>query len=279
MTNVALLPHRAVIAVTGADARSFLNGLLTNSVDAVAPGRAVWAGLLSAQGKALFDMLLFDDGAGGIWLDVEAGRAAELLKRLSLYKLRAQVSLALREDLAVAATWGGPAPSAAASATDPRLPALGHRLIGAGFTPTTTADAYQAHRLANGVGEGSSDFGVDQLLWLETNADALNGVDFAKGCYVGQENTARMHYRNKVRKRFLPVRCAHGWPEGETSIRSGDAAAGDLKSICGELGLALMRVDFIDKPLTIGGQAVEVFWPEFLLEKIGPPNATEILDS
>lgn len=269
------LVHRAVLAVGGPDARTFLQGLLTNSVTTVTPDRPAWAGLLSPQGKCLFDLMVFDDGAGGLLVDADASRLADLTRRLTMYRLRAQVTLTPRADLAVFAAWGDGAPPAGAAA-DPRLPALGWRWIAAADTPTPeadtpiTADAYRRHRWRLGVPEGAAEVGVDALLWLETNAEELNGVDFRKGCYVGQENTARMHFRNKVRKRLLPVELT-GAPAGargdDTVIRSGsDKAAGDLVARDGDLGLALMRMEHVEEgaALTLGGQPVTVRMPDYL---------------
>lgn len=266
------LPTRAVLAVGGPDARAFLQGLLTNSVTAVTPDRPVWAGLLSPQGKCLFDLMVFDDGAGGLLVDADAGRLADLTRRLTMYRLRAAVTLTPRPDLAVFAAWGDGTPPAGAQ-PDPRLPALGWRWIAAAndTASTATPEAYRRHRWCLGVPEGAAEVGVDALLWLETNAEELNGVDFRKGCYVGQENTARMHFRNKVRKRLLPLDlpgAASGDELGDdTVIRSGDGKpAGDLVARDGDLGLALMRMEYVEDgaALTLGGQPVTVRPPDYL---------------
>lgn len=253
---IVTLEDRAVLAVGGADARDFLQGLLTNDVATLAPGRSLYAGLLSPQGKALFDMILHADG-DTILIDVAANRAEALAKRLSLYKLRKAVTIA-PSPLAVHAAWGE---DAAGRPQDPRFAPLGARWVApAGADPG--AQAYDAHRLAIGV-PGSADIGEDQLLWLETGADLLNGVSFSKGCYVGQENTARMHHRDKVRRRLVPVR--FGGEPGDGSVT--DAAgrtAGSLRSHRGDRGIVHLRLEAAAGPLTLGGAPVSVERPAWL---------------
>jgi folate-binding protein YgfZ len=194
------LHDRALIRVGGAEARAFLQGLLTQDVLTLAPGTPRYAGLLTPQGKALYDMILWADPAGGqdVLIDCEAGRAETLIRRLSMYRLRRPVTLALEEGLAV--HWSADPQDDAA--LDPRLAALGWRWL-ALATEGDASEAWRAHRLGQGVTEGAAELGEDKTLWLETNAQDLNGVDYAKGCYVGQENTARMHYRSKVNRRLV----------------------------------------------------------------------------
>lgn len=273
--HLAHLSDRAVLEVTGPDAASFLQGLVTNDVTKVSPAGPVWAALLSPQGKYLFDFLVFARPEGdGFLLDAEAERADMLAKRLSMYRLRAKVEIAPRSDLSVYAAWGeGPAPEGAVA--DPRLPALGHRWIAeGGLAATATAADYDAHRLALGVPNGSRDIGIDKMLWLETNAAELNGVDFRKGCYVGQENTARMYHRSKVRKRLMPVRLSA--PVGEDiTLRTPDGKdAGELRSHANGRGIAFLRMEYVEAnaPLTLGGAPAEVVWPEWLP---APESASE----
>lgn len=191
------LADRAVIRLSGEDVRDFLQGLVTNDIARVAEHAPVWTGLLTAQGKSLFDFLVWGDG-DDLLVDCEAGEAEALAKRLTLYRLRRTIAIGVDEDIAV--HWGLKAPSA----PDPRLAELGHRWL----APPSEGDAsaaWRAHRLSLGVTEGIAELGSDKTLWLEANAGELNGVDFNKGCYVGQENTARMHYRNKVNRRLVVV--------------------------------------------------------------------------
>lgn len=178
------------------DVAAFLQGLVTNDVKGVLP---VWAGLLSPQGKVLFDFLVWPDG-DGLLLDCEASAADALAKRLTLYRLRRKIGIARADDLAV--HWANHMGDG--GARDPRLAALGQRWIAPVSDSDTPADdAWTAHRLSLGVTEGQAELG--DLLWLECNAVDLNGVSFTKGCYVGQENTARMNWRQKVNRRLLVV--------------------------------------------------------------------------
>lgn len=177
------------------DVAAFLQGLVTNDVKGPLP---VWAGLLSPQGKALFDFIVWGEDAD-LLLDCEAAAAPALIKRLSLYRLRRKIGIA--EDSTLGVYW-----RAEGEPTDPRLPGLGHRWIAPVSADDTAADtSWRAHRLAHGVPEGLAELGSEQTLWLETNAAELGGVSFTKGCYVGQENTARMNWRQKVNRRLVVV--------------------------------------------------------------------------
>ena len=194
--TTTLLADRAVIRLTatepGEDLRGFLNGLVTNDVAGALP---VWAALLSPQGKVLFDFLVWADGHD-LLIDCAADQAEALIKRLSLYRLRRKIGIAL--DPAAGVHWQ----PGAGQAPDPRLPALGQRWIG-DRNGTDAAPQWRAHRLSLGVTEGQAE--LADLLWLECNAAELNGVSFTKGCYVGQENTARMNWRQKVNRRLVVV--------------------------------------------------------------------------
>ena len=193
--NGTTLIDRALLRLSGEDVRNFLQGLVTNDVEALAPEAPVWAALLSPQGKALFDFILWADG-DDVLVDCEADQADALARRLTLYRLRRKIVIARDDMLAVHWALEG------AGAVDPRLPALGHRWIAALGEPAT---GWHAHRLAQGVTEGVAELGQDKTLWLECNAAELNGVSFAKGCYIGQENTARMNWRQKVNRRLVVV--------------------------------------------------------------------------
>jgi hypothetical protein len=190
------LIDRALIRVSGEEVRGFLQGLVTNDALAVAPERPLWAGLLTAQGKALFDFILWADGED-VLIDCEAHFAGELARRLGMYRLRRKIVIGGDESLAV--HWS---PEGEEGVPDPRLPALGRRWLA---PPTDAAQGWLGHRLRLGVTEGRAELGSDKTLWLECNAIELNGVSFTKGCYVGQENTARMNYRSKVNRRLVVV--------------------------------------------------------------------------
>lgn len=192
------LHDRAVIRVGGEEARPFLQGLITQDVTGLTPDLPRWSGLLTPQGKALFDFLLWADGAD-VLIDCEATQADALVRRLSLYRLRRPVTIAREPDIAV--HWALDAPG---KPLDPRHPALGHRWLGAPGEGDASM-MFRLHRLSLQIFEGAEELGQDQTLWLEANAEELHGVDFTKGCYIGQENTARMHYRSKVNRRLVAV--------------------------------------------------------------------------
>ncbi|RVT95003.1 YgfZ/GcvT domain-containing protein [Sphingomonas crocodyli] len=198
------LQDRSVIRLSGEDVRGFVQGLVTNDVGGALP---VWAGLLTPQGKALFDFLVWADG-DDLLIDCEATQAEALVRRLSLYRLRRPIKIAI--DPALAVHWSK---DGGEGVPDPRLPALGHRWIGPADEP---AEGWREHRLSLGVAEGVDELGSDKTLWLEANADLLGGVSFTKGCYVGQENTARMNWRNKVNRRLFVL------PDGRVERRSVD---------------------------------------------------------
>ena len=185
------LTDRAVLRLSGEDVRGFLQGLVTNDVAGPLP---VWAGLLTPQGKCLFDFLVWEDG-DDLLLDCEADAVDDLIKRLAIYRLRRPIRIGRDEALAVHWSTDG-----RDGLSDPRLPRLGRRWLAA---PAEPASGWLEHRLLLGVCEGRAELG--DILWLECNAAELNGVSFGKGCYVGQENTARMNWRQKVNRRLVVV--------------------------------------------------------------------------
>lgn len=193
------LTDRALIRLSGEDVRGFLQGLVTNDVGQLP--QPVWAGLLTAQGKALFDFILWADGED-VLIDCAADQAEALAKRLKLYRLRRVITI--EPEPALAVHWS---PQGDEGAPDPRLPALGRRWLAPASDPAT---GWLEHRLRLGIAEGVAELG--DLLWLECNAAELNGVAFDKGCYVGQENTARMNWRQKVNRRLVVVPAAEPGP-------------------------------------------------------------------
>lgn len=194
------LADRALIRLSGEDVRGFLQGLVTNDVAGPLP---VWAALLSPQGKALFDFIVWADG-DDLLLDAEADQTDALAKRLTLYRLRRPITIA-RDDM-LAVHWS---PGDESGVSDPRLAELGRRWIAPAGAPAT---GWHAHRLSLGVTEGVAELGSGDTLWLECNARELGGVSFAKGCYVGQENTARMNYRSTVNRRLVVAPLAEAGP-------------------------------------------------------------------
>jgi tRNA-modifying protein YgfZ len=188
------LADRALLRLSGDDVRGFLQGLVTHDLALVTPETPRWAGLLTPQGKALFDFILWADGEA-ILIDCEADQREALARRLSLYRLRRAITI---EPVEGGVHWSV---EGSGGVPDPRLPALGRRWLG--HASGAEAPGWRAHRLGLGVTEGAAELGQDKTLWLECNAEALGGVSYAKGCYVGQENTARMHYRAKVNRRLV----------------------------------------------------------------------------
>lgn len=253
MSGATTLVDRALIRLSGPEVHGFLQGLVTADVGTLAADRPLWAGLLSPQGKALFDFILWADGAD-VLIDAEAARAADLARRLTLYRLRRPIVIAPEPGLAV--RW---AAAGAEGVADPRLAALGRRWLA---PPAGPAEGYHGARIALGIPEGAAELGIDKTLWLEANAEELGGVSFTKGCYVGQENTARMHYRGKVRRRLLPLAGVAGLAPGP--VMAGIREAGELRAVVGDVGMAWMRLDHVEDELTVAGRPVTLRWPDWL---------------
>ncbi|MCJ7528059.1 MAG: folate-binding protein YgfZ [Methyloceanibacter sp.] len=275
--HVSLLASRSVLRVGGAEARKYLQGLITNDIGKAQGAVAIHAGLLSPQGKILFDF--FALGAGdGFLIDVAQEKAAELLKRLVFYRLRAQVEITEEPSLAVAAAWGGTPrlPEGAMLYADPRLSELGFRILvpkgtqaaELGCAPAPGED-YHAFRISLGVPEGGLDYGFGDAFPHEALFDQLNGVDFKKGCYVGQEVVARMQFRGTARKRIVPVEGETSLPAPGAGIEADGMPIGTIGSVNGASGLALIRLDRAEealargKTLTTGGVKITLRRPAF----------------
>ena len=251
------LTDRSVLRLSGADTRDFLQGLLTQEVQGLTPEKPLYAGLLSPQGKTLFQLFLFADGAD-VLIDVPTSGAEALAKRLTMFRLRKQVQIGAEPALAVWQQWGEDSSHPA----DPREPHAGGRFLAAPGK-AEPLDGWHQHRLSLGLPD-ADEIGTDDLLWLETNARELNGVSFTKGCYTGQENTARMHHRDKLRKRLLPVRLS-GPGAPDAKLMAGDREAGQLRGKRhGNLQMALFRMDYLAQPLTVDGAAAEIVLPHWL---------------
>jgi folate-binding protein YgfZ len=241
MSHLTRLADRAVLAVSGPEAGQFLQGLITNDIEALQPGGTLYAALLTPQGKILFDFLIFER-SGDFLLDVVASQREALRKRLTLYRLRAKVDIAIRDELAVVASWGE-----GAAASDPRHPKLGARAIEDAGSVAATSDDYLAHRLALGIPE-SEDFGQDKIFALDAGLDELHGVAFDKGCYVGQELTARMKHRGTARKRLLPVETLDGTHlVADAAVSANEREIGTVMSTYGSRGFALIRLDRLEQ--------------------------------
>ena len=269
---IALLPDRAVVAVSGPDALPFLQGILTCNVETLPEGEARLGALLTPQGKIQFDFLVSrsDDG---FRLDVAAERVPDLVKQLGLYRLRAKVTMAADPTLGVAAAWDGAETAAeTVRVRDGRLPALGERLYFAAgaFSADATEADYHAHRIGLGVPEGGRDFALSEAFPHEALMDQLGGVDFKKGCYVGQEVVSRMQHRGTARTRILPIVYRDGpAPEPGTEVTAGARSLGVTGSRAGERGLATIRLDRLGdalaagEPVRAGGTVAGVMKPDF----------------
>lgn len=255
------LESRAVIRLGGTEAKAFLNGLVTSEITKVAPGKAVYAGLLTPQGKYLFDLIVFEDAAtGDLLLDVEASRATDLTRKLMLYRLRTPVEIEATER-SVWSLMGNVSAGDSVASPDPRHPDLGWRaVLDAGITPDAVPldlATYEQNRLMLGVPDGSRDMAVEKDFWLETGAERLNGVAFDKGCYVGQELTARMKHRTSVKKLLVPVEVEGGAPAPGTEIVNADGkAAGEIRSGHGNHAIAWLRLEYENDTLTADGKQV-----------------------
>ena len=287
--SFALLPERGILAVSGPDRRAFLQGLVSNDVEKLASGRAAHAALLTPQGKYLHDFIMLEAGEA-IWLDAEAARLADLKRRLSMYRLRAKVEIAERPELGVAAVFGDGALAALGlpeepgivrpwedgiSLVDPRLSDLGVRVIGdrsrlvrLAETGLGEADfaAWDRHRLALGVPDGSRDLVPEKSILLESGFDELNGVDWRKGCYVGQELTARTKYRGLIKKRLFPVRINGLAPQPGAMVTLDGKEAGEMRSARDGVGLALLRLEAVAelRPLTADSATLSPVHPNWM---------------
>lgn len=274
----AALPDRALLQVSGPDAVEFLNALVSNDVatgvgpDGLKP--AAYAALLTPQGKFLHDILIVTVDANTLLLDVAADRVADLKRRLTLYRLRAKVELAALEGWSGYALFGSgrtpEVPDGGALFTDPRLPALGWRLwLPPGIAPAlpvADAAAYEQHRIALGVPDGARDIEVDKGLLLENHFEALHGVDFRKGCYIGQELTARTKYRGLLKKQLYRIEAQDPdtvLPAIGTPITANGQEVGALRTSIDGQGLALLRLDAVDQPLDAAGVALRAHRPDY----------------
>jgi folate-binding protein YgfZ len=288
--SFVVFDDRGVLAVSGPDHRSFLQGLVTNDVEKVGPARALYAALLTAQGRYLHDFMMAGVG-GAMWLDAEAAHLGDLKRRLAVYRLRARAALDEKPHLAVAAIFGEGAFAATGLSgepgaaqlfgpgvifVDPRLAALGARCIlpradiyellreaglsEAGF-PT-----YDRLRLALGIPDGSRDLTPEKSILLEGGFDELNGVDWLKGCYIGQELTARTKYRGLIKRRLMPVEIEGPAPAAGTIVMANGREVGEMRSSSDKLGLALLRIEPVIErtPLKAGDATLIARKPDWM---------------
>jgi folate-binding protein YgfZ len=292
--KAAFLPDRGVVKVFGEDAGNFLGGLVTTDVARLAPGLGRFGALLTPQGKIVVDFLITeasDASGGGYLFDCPRALSQMLTDKLRFYKLRAKVSVDnLSDGLGVIAAWDGePADMPDLAFADPRHPALGYRILAPEqLAPSVVerigadlvdAGAYEAQRIACGAPRGGLDFIYGDAFPHETNMDRLHGVDFDKGCYVGQEVVSRMQHRGTARTRIVRIALDGPSPEAGATILAGDKAVGTMGSTAGELGLALLRIDRVADALdaglalTAGGLALRLADPDALRPAAKPSVA------
>ena len=241
MTKFAALTDRAVLTVSGEDRVSFLQGLVSNDVTGAVAGRAVWAALLTPQGKWVADFFIVADGER-LLLDCEAAMAEMLRQKLTRFRLRAKVSVEASA-MRVYAAWDG-VPGAGLVAADPRLPEAGYRVLSLGaLDADASAAEWDLHRLALGLPDGSRDMEAEKSTLLEAGFDELHGVSWTKGCYMGQELTARTKYRGLLKRRLMPVRVVGALPPPGTPVLRDGTEVGTMRSGRDALGLALLRLD------------------------------------
>jgi tRNA-modifying protein YgfZ len=265
--QAALLPDRGVVKVGGDDARKFLNGLLTADIGKVTPAQAAYAALLTPQGKIMVDMIVVEataEDGGGFFLDCPRALAKALTDRLTFYKLRARVLVEdLSEALGVLAAWDGSGETEYGLCyADPRLPTLGLRCMlpphlaaeaAADLGATLTeAKSYEAHRIALGAPRGGLDFNYNDAFPHEADMDQLNGIDFEKGCYVGQEVVSRVEHRGTARKRVVPVTYDDYAPEAGVAVKVGDTEVGVMGSSAQGRGLAMLHLGRVGEALGAG---------------------------
>lgn len=290
--RLAVLQRRGLIRISGEDAREFLQGVISNDIGKLSPESAIYAAFLTAQGKFLHDFFIFEM-AGDIWLDCEGERAADLAKRLSIYRLRSQVVIeAVADTYTVATLFGDRAVQATGLSNqagtagafengiafvDPRLAEAGVRLV----LPVSEVEAaielagaarvgledYDSHRIALGLPDGSRDMVVEKTILLEAGFDELNGIDWDKGCFLGQELTARTKYRGLVKRRLAPVAMDGKAPEPGTPIMAGEKEAGEIRSSTGDWAMALLRLEHLrtGTELSANGEKISLRIPGWMV--------------
>ena len=263
--RIARLHRRALVEVTGPDWRSFLQGLITQDVETLQPGELRYGALLAPQGRLLFDLFLYGIQEG-VLIEVEAARRDAFIQRLSMYRLRAKVQVG-RAEGGVFVQWATDV-AAAPWTLDPRLPGLGFRAcaLEAPAPVHSEAEAYDAHRLGLGVPDPDRDAAGETTYPIEANLDLLNGIDFKKGCFVGQETTSRMKRRGQIKVRMLPLVFEGPAPApGAEVLAGGSLRAGELLSGQDGRAMALLRLDRIrDVQLTIDNLPVRVASPTWI---------------
>ena len=290
-----ILENRGVVAVEGPDARSFLQAMISNNADNISPSVSIYAAMLSPQGKYLHDFVISQVGSKFL-LDTEEARMLDLVNRLNLFRLGSEVTInSMKSETRVAALWRETSPlllnknhkpghtaeiSNCCVVLDPRVPALGYRVIGTKsnikkfisheLSNPVTESNFDSHRLEIGIPDGSRDIRINKSYLLESNFEELNGVAFDKGCYVGQENTARQKHRGTIRRRLIKVNISGPSPENNERILWENREIGEMRSVSGCLGMAIIHLDrwaeakAQNAKLRAGSATVIPFLPDWL---------------
>lgn len=279
MTRIAHLPHRALLRITGPDWAGFLKGLCTAHIDRVAEDMAAgryhrlhYGAFLRPQGKLYADCLIQAAAADEIWLDVALSARDEVLSRLTMYKLRAKVTIEAM-DRPVHVAFGGDLPEGFAA--DPRSSIIDSKFGFAYSDHAPTADAldWAVFRYQAGLSDPGHDFGMDELYAIDANLDLLDAIDFHKGCYVGQELTSRMKRRGQIKNRILPFRYENHPPANNTEVLNGDKRAGNVLIAEDGFGLALMRLDRLSGTLSDSFGTIDLIIPDWIAPHLPPPEA------
>ncbi len=262
--KLATLPERGVVEIAGEDRVDFLQGLVSNDVTQATKDQAVWAALLTPQGKWLADFFIIADEKR-LLLDCERDQADALIKRLSRFRLRSRATIKAADDFLVYAAWGSRPVAAGFIASDPRLPEAGWRVLTtAPLQETASRTEWDRHRLQLGLPDGSRDLELEKTVLLEAGFDELNGVSWSKGCYMGQELTARTKYRGLLKRRLVPVEVQGPLPPPGTPVVHDEKEVGAMRSGCGQNGLATLRLDVLDATLSCGGSLLVPKLPSWM---------------
>lgn len=280
MVDFVNLNDRTIIKLSGADVRTFLQGMVTNDMDSLTPDRPLFTALLSPQGKFLFDFFLYDL-TDYILLDCNKSQADDLTRRLTMYKMRADVTLELNPKIGGSdvQVWAksGEFEAAVFQGPDPRHKGLKTRGVltpeqvteeQSNFSDNSFKEIYYREAMELGIPSGIADMGSDKTLILEGNYAEINAISYTKGCYVGQENTARMHHRNKVRRRLIPIR-TDGIANVGDIIQKGDKKVGEIRSVSTDRAMAYLRAEDLNETLTLeNGNSIKIIVPSWMKEVI-----------
>lgn len=269
MAEAVMLKDRGVITVQGTESKSFLQGLITSDIEALTSEKALYTAFLTPQGKYLFDFVIIEHG-DILYLDCEKSRALDLCKRLMMFRLRAKVAINdASDDYRIWAIWGD-GDLSYPSCQDPRHWKIGRRAVvpkginlclpedGSPALDPLKYEDYEIERITLGIPDGSRDMTVEKYFWLECRAEAMSGVSFTKGCYIGQEQTTRMKHRTTIKKSLLPVKVAGAVKSGDDVLTNDQKQAGVIHSHAGSVAMAYIRLRYQDQALLVNGQPCHI---------------------